>query len=203
MTTDLLKLEETARRSSLTLADLEQMKVNALAKRNVEAAKLISEVILERFPVHTKVGSGRTPTAALFLGRAQEFDSGKEAYLWLVAQFHSFRPTVFTDFQALSRARSKSNSGVRFAQESHHLFPSGSKRAGNASYFAELPGGWFADTNLNHQDKFATLLKLGYVSELEYPTQWEFRPVGGTTALREHQEAVVRAGELLAELLGA
>ena len=203
MSTDLAKLEQLARLGSRSLADLEQMKANMLGKGEIEAAKLLSEVIVERFPVRTKSGGGRTPTVASFRGHAQEFDSGKDAYLWLAAQFQLFRPALFEDFQAFVSRRALPNSGTRFAQTPDELFPRGSNRAGNASYFAKLPGGWFADTNLNHQDKFATLLKLAYVAKLEYPTHWEFRPVGSTSKLREHQEAVVRARELLAELMRA
>lgn len=55
--------------------------------------------------------------------------------------------------------------------------------------------------NLDHKDKFATLLKLSHACGLTYPVDWEFRPVGSTAQLREHQEAVVRAEEMLAELI--
>ena len=203
MPTDLFKLEQLARLGSRSLADLEQIKANMLDKRDIEAAKLLFEIIVERFPVLTKAGGGRTPTAASFGGHSQEFDSGKDAYLWLVAQFQLARPTLFEDFQALVSRRTTPNSGTRFAQSPDKLFLAASIRAGNPSYFAEVPGGWFANTHVNHQDKFATLLKLAHVAGLEYPTDWEFRPVGNTAKLREHQEAVVRARELLAELMRA
>jgi hypothetical protein len=74
------------------------------------------------------------------------------------------------------------------------------KRRGNPSYSAALTGGWFADINRSHQDKFSALLQLSHLSGLEYPTDWNFRVIGGTAELAQQQEMAIRAQELLAEL---
>ena len=44
-------------------------------------------------------------------------------------------------------------------------------------------------------------MQLSYVCKLEYGTDWDFRVTGATEELLEHQEAVVRAREILKELL--
>ncbi len=91
----------------------------------------------------------------------------------------------------------------RFAPNPEALFPPGSNRAGNPAYYTKVVDSWYADTNLNHNDKFSALLQLGYLAKVEYPAEWTFEVQGGTTELREHQRAVVRAEELLNELLNA
>jgi len=199
---DIRKLEAIAR-SAKTRAELEQLKTNVLARGDAESARLVETVLTERFPVRTKQRGGTTQTEATFKGRRESFDSGKEAYLWLLERLRATDPLAvekFLDLQGRSAPRAR---GRRFASTREGLFPPGSPRASVPSYSAQLPGGWYADVNLSHKDKFATLLVLSHVCSLRYPLDWEFRPLGSTRALREHQEAVVRAKELLDELLRA
>jgi hypothetical protein len=44
-------------------------------------------------------------------------------------------------------------------------------------------------------------MQLSYACELEYGPDWDFRVTGATDELLEHQKAVIRARDLLAELL--
>ena len=192
------RIEAIARDPARTRDELEQMKANALAKGDVEAAKVINDVLLERFPVRTKSGGGKTHTEAAFRRRSERFDSGKEAYLWLVERFCGHCDNVLDRY--IEFVRPLGGRGSRFAPSADGLFPHGSKRTGNPMYFERLTNGWFADTNINHDDKFAALLKLSYVCGLRYPDDWEFRPMGSTEVLRKHQEGVVRAREILAAL---
>jgi len=43
--------------------------------------------------------------------------------------------------------------------------------------------GWYADVNLNHDDKYAALLQLSYLANLEYERDWEFKVHGATEQL--------------------
>lgn len=88
---DIERLEKIAR-GVKTRAELEQLKTNVLARAGTEAAKLLNDILLERFPVHAKSSSGATPTETKFLTRTEFFDSGKDAYIWLVEQFHPPSP---------------------------------------------------------------------------------------------------------------
>lgn len=177
------------------------MKSNAIAKGQTELARIADEVLHERFPVKTKRAGGPTPTTGVFRGRSETFPTGKEAYLWLVEQLRFYRPTIFEEYEALHKRAP--SAGRRFARNPEALFPPRSKRAGDPSYYTALSGGWYADTNLNHEGKFATLMQLGYVANLEYATDWDFRVEGGTKELADQQKAVIRAKELLDEFLSS
>jgi len=198
---DIQEFERRARDPRRTRTELENMKANAAAKGAVEYARVAEEVLRERFPIKGKSGGGPTPTTATFQGRSEDFDSGKEAYLWLVERFCHYKPDALEAYVALNRRGHARVKGCRFAREADELFPKGSSRRGNPAYYAKLSNGWFADTNLSHKDKFAALIQLSYVCGLEYETAWDFRVSGPTAELLEHQEAVIHARQLLDEIL--
>ena len=190
------RFEQIARNPARTRVELESMKANAIAKGEGELARIADEVLRGRFPVQIKRVGGPTPTVAAFRGTSETFPTGKEAYLWLVEQFKFYRPTILDDYQA--RARTASH---RFAKKPEALFPVGSRRAGDPSFYTVLSGGWYADTNLNHADKFAALLQLAHFANLGYPSAWDFRVEGGTKELAAQQQAEMRAKKLLEEFL--
>lgn len=177
------------------------MRTNAAAKGAVEHARIADEVLRERFSIKAKSGGGPTPTIATFKAQSETFDSGKEAYLWLVERFCHYKPDALPAYTTLHRRGRTRGKGCRFAREVDELFPEGSSRRGNPAYYAKLGDGWFADTNLSHKDKFAALMQLSYVCGLEYETDWDFRVSGATAELLKHQEAVIHARRLLEELL--
>ena len=196
------RFEQLARSPARTRADLESMKANALSRGETELAHIAEEILRERFPIRTKVPSGRTPTTAIFRGHKEQFESGKDAYLWLVQEFKIYRPTIFDEYEAL-HVRAKS-AGRRYARSPESLFPAGSPRAGNPSYYAKLGEGWYADINANHQNKFSALVQLGHLANLEFPRDWNFRVEGGTQELadqQKHQAIILKAQEMLDELL--
>lgn len=198
---DLARFEAIVRDPRRTRTDIETMWRHALDKNEIECAEIASEVLCSRFPARSRRGGGPTPTAARFLEETREFGSGKEAYLWLVTRFTEYHSGVIDRYVALHQRAGGRSKGCRFARNSSDLFPKGSKRRGDSSYYAKLGLVWFADINLSHDDKFATLLQLSYCSDLEYGEHWEFRVEGETDRLREHQKAVLRARELLDELV--
>lgn len=198
---DIARFEQLARDLRRTRADLESMKANALAKGQVEFAKIANKALLERFPVVTKRGGGQTPTIATFRSCSEHFESGKDAYVWLVEQFCQFRKGTLENYIALHKRAGTHSKGYRFAKNPDDLFPEDSSRRDNPSHYVMLISGWYADTNLNHKNKFTTLMQLSYICKLEYSTDWDFRVTGATENLLEHQKAVIRAREALEELL--
>lgn len=199
---DPTRFEQLARSPARTRDDLERMKANALSKGETELAHIAEEILRERFPIRTRVPSGRTPTTAIFRGHREQFDSGKDAYLWLVQEFRLYRPTIFDEYEAL-HARAKS-AGRRYARTPESLFPPGSPRAGNPAYQAKLGGGWYADINANHQNKFSALVQLGHLAGLEFLRDWNFRVEGGTQELADQQKQqgmISIAQKMLDELL--
>jgi len=177
------------------------MKENALAKGRSDLARIVDEVLRERNPTKGRKSGGRTPTTATFRQTTQHCETGKDAYLWLVDQFCRFRPRLFEEYALLhSRAGSQSR-GRRFARDPKDLFPADSSRQGNPSFYSSVASGWYADVNLSHDEKFATLIQLSYVAGLEYEKDWDFKVLGATQELIEHQQSVARARKLLEELL--
>lgn len=198
---DIQRFEQLVRDPHKTREDLENMKMNALAKGKPEFAAIADEVLLQRFPVKGRRSGGATPTTGAFRGRSEEFDSGKDAYLWLVEQFCRYRPDTLDKYVALHTKAGVRSRGCRFATNENDLFPEGSRRRGDPAFYSKVSTGWFADTNLNHTDKFATLMQLSYVCGLEYEVDWDFRVTGATEQLLEHQQVIVSARRSLDELL--
>jgi hypothetical protein len=125
--------------------------------------------------------------------------SGKEGYVWLVDQFGLYKKRLFAEYEDFHRKRK--SSGCRLAQTPQGLFPIGSNRSETARNYAAVVGGWYVDANLNHVGKFAVLLQLGYLADLKYPVDWNFEIQDSTEDLAERQKAVIKAEEMLQELL--
>jgi hypothetical protein len=200
---DLSAFERRLRDPRMSRNDLETMQRNAAANGQLEHAELARRVLQERFPRSPNRSGGGTPTVARFLKDEQSFETGKAAYLWLVDRFLSYRPDVLDEYLKRKALSVTSPEGRRFGRNAKELFPAGSSRAGDTKYFSLIGSGWYVDTNLNHDDKFAALLQLASICQLSYPQDWDFRVSGGTTQLRAHQDTVRRAEELLAEFLKA
>jgi hypothetical protein len=196
---DLTRLEQIAR-SARTREELVQLVENVRAKKDPVALRLVTEVMAERFPVEARTRTGATPTTVKCLGHSERFENGKQAYLWLLEQFRLLDQSVFERFVLAQRRRSRAQ-GSRFANSVRELFPPGSTRAAVASFSAQLGGGWYTDVNLDHEAKFATLLTVSRLARLSYPQDWDFQPEGSTEELRAHQEAILRAEAIVAELL--
>lgn len=180
--------------------ELENLKANALTRSRNDLAEIADGHMRQRFPVRTRKGGGRTPTDVVFRERKEHFDSGKDGYVWLVSQFENHQPGLYAKYVELHKRRS--TGGRHLAANPKELFPQGSSRADDASNYARVSAGWYVDINLNHTNKFALLLQLGYLAGLEFPIDYDFQVQEGTEELAERQKMVVRAREMLDELLG-
>jgi hypothetical protein len=197
---DAADFERRARNPSLSREELETLKVNALEKGNGEFASIAQEVLIERFPANSKKGGGATATTAIFLTRTEDFPSGKDAYLWLIQRFREHHPNLL---ESQERWHQRAFHGVKrmyFAKSQEALFPPGSKLPSQSGSYAQLTEGWFANINLNHQQKFDILLRLAGICQLQYPDQWDFQVTGATRNLAEFQKQVKLGQELLEEL---
>ena len=175
------------------------MKFNALAKGRTDLAEVAHRLLDVLFPVHSHKGRGATPSHSTLRGHTEHFPTGKAGYGWLVEQFGLFKPSIFSEYEDFHWKRK--SSGCRLARTPQGLFPQGSKRSQDSNNYAAVGGGWYADANLNHRDKFALLLQLGHLASLEYQTDWNFVIEGSTEELADLQRAVVRGKEILKELL--
>ena len=119
---DAADFERRARNPSLSREELETLKGNALVKGNREFASITQEVLNERFPATSKKGGGTTPTTAVFLARAEDFPSGRDAYLWLIQRFREHYPNLL---ECQGRWHQRAFRGVRrmyFAKSKEALF---------------------------------------------------------------------------------
>jgi hypothetical protein len=192
------QFEATARRCK-DRGELEQLAKNALARSRPDFAELARDLADELFPVKVSKRKGATPSTVTFKGKTERFDTGKEGYVWLVDQFGLNHPNIYEEYQEFHTRRK--TGGSRIAQRPQDLFPEGSKRAATTSNYSKIVRGWYVDTNLNHEGKFSLLLQLSYLARLEFQTDWDFQIQGSTEELAERQSAVVRAREILRELL--
>ena len=190
---------EAVARRCIDRGELEQLAQNALARSRPDFAERARELSDELFPVKVSKRTGPTPSTVIFKGLTERFDTGKEGYVWLIGQFGLNQSSIYQEYQDL-HSRHKSG-GSRIARKPQDLFPEGSKRAETASNYARIVGGWYVDTNLNHEGKFALLLQLSYLAHLEFQTDWDFQIQGSTEELAERQRAVIRGREILQELL--
>ncbi len=193
---DITQFEQRVRDPLRTCEELQNMKKNALAKGNREFAKIADEVLCERFPAKTKRG-GSTPTIATFGSESRSFDTGKDAYVWLIEQFYRHQKDVLD----ILIAQPRKNKICHFAKNPDDLFPENSPHRGNSSHYVGLSCGWYAYTNLNHKDKFKELLSLSYVCKLEYGSNWELMVEGATDALLERQKGTKWAQEWLKDFM--
>lgn len=197
---DASDFERWARNPSLGRAELETMQANALAKGNREFAAIAAAVLVERFPAALKKSGGATPTTAVFLERKVDFPSGKDAYIWLVQRFREHYPGLLEN---QDRWHQRAFHGVKrkyFGRSPESLFPAGSPLASQQGNYVELTDGWYANVNLNHEQKFDILLKLAAVCQLQYFDQWDFQVTGATPDLSKAQKQVTLGQELLEEL---
>ena len=197
---DAKEFEALARRPTLSRGDLENLKQNALAKGNRFFATIADEILNERFPSVKRRTGGATPTTAMFLHREQDFPNGKEAYIWLVQRFREHRSGLLENQEQWHHRAFKGASRRYFSDSPESLFPIESNQSSLPSNFSELPGGWYANVNLSHRQKFDILLRLGAVCNLEYLKQWDFRVVGASLALGEKQRITALGQALLEEL---
>ena len=199
---DIERFTAIAKDPARTRAELEQMRERALAKNLPNYVQVIDNVLRERFSNKpTNRGGGGKPTKAIFRSRTEHFASGKDAYLWLIEQFCRFNNSVLSEYDILHTRAGTRSHGKRFARNPLALFPEGSSRRGNPSHYATVGDGWYADVNINHDDKFATLLQLAYLSKLEYELGFDFQVLGATAQLVKHQKIVNYGRKLLEELL--
>lgn len=197
---DLIAYCRNARR---TRSELQRTLQNLIAKGETEACVIVEQEISRRFSGRSPKTAGGTPTAVLFLDDSAHFPNGKDAYIWLVRRFLKHSQNCLAALVEHEKRSNPAHRGARFALNPSELFPMDSIRAGNRSYYSDIGGGWFADTNINHATKFETLMQLGRECGLKYELDWDFKPMGSTDELAERKRAVSAARDSLDRLRSA
>ncbi len=126
-----------------------------------------------------------TPTTATFRGTAKEFFSEKDAYVWMVERFISYKPQLFT----------------HTASDDLKYLCYGAR---GATYFSRskvelrkphsLPNGWYVELNLGNTQKIRNLGRFASAVRLKYEVDWKW------DALNRRTKAPIDVEAILAEL---
>ena len=126
--------------------------------------------------------------------------TAKEGYLWLVERFIAEKRELFVDpssetlYLALGRSRNY------FAKSPSALFKGSLRLADDASNYARLPNGWYANVNLNNAQKFEILFRFAGLTKTEYLVEWDWEVSGATELLANKQHAAIEAQRIRKEL---
>lgn len=196
---DLEKFRAMINKPDRSKDDLLQILKNCLNRP--EFANEVREVLAQRFPQHKRIsrarGSRGSPTQSSFKGQLCQFDSAKEAYVWLVERMIAVRPEVFieinsdTSYIALGAKKlkvDKKRMRNYFARTPEKLFWHTPTLIDNTSNYGRLTNGWYANLNISHVQKFQILCRLSRVLNLSHGTDWDFEILDGTDRLMAAKE---------------
>ena len=167
-----------------TRENIEQMQINARNKGESELARIAETALGERFP-----GRGRarkreergTPTTARFRKEQERFPSAKAAYVWMIRKFIQDRPDVLGGEDWKRAFVAKGQAVNYFAKDVGSLFPRSPHLASDSNKYEWLGGGWYADVNLNNDQKFDALCRFSAVADYEFRKDWDWFVEGTET----------------------
>ena len=150
---------------ALTRKELEQVLHNVLNLNERERAHEVRDVLDARFPgweAPTHRRGGATETIARFGNVERQFDSAKEAYLWMVERFSDANPELFSDvrwettgYVAVGKQRGVEGATRNyFARQPSKLFRKTARLAEDHNKYHKLSNGWYANMNLSNAEKF-------------------------------------------------
>ena len=196
---DIATFRKRAENPALDKSQLQALRENAVRSGGEEHINIVDEVLARRFPpTRGTTGSG-TPTTVTFLSAVSHFDTGKDAYLWFIEQLRCAKLDLLESYEA-SKNR-KETAGSRFSPRKSAILPKDSKRLKKLDeYAAPISGGWYADVNLDHDQKFSILVRLAGLCGFQFGRDWDFAVSGATRDLTEHQRIQLQVQEILKEL---
>jgi hypothetical protein len=141
-----------------------------------------------------------TPSTARFRDIHQEFDTARDAYIWLVENIISAMPAAFSDPSSKALTIILGNSRKYFAHNLEALFRDSPYLMTEKSTHTLLTNGWVASVNLSNAQKFDILLRLAALARLLYPQDWEWTVPGATALLADKKAASAKANSLREEV---
>ncbi|HEY4697481.1 MAG TPA: hypothetical protein VIH29_05675 [Gallionella sp.] len=200
-----------ARLATYSRAELEQLLRNCLQQGKTDYAREVKDSLDARFPAwdkpRTRRGCSRT-TIARFRGKAQEFDSARGAYIWLVERFAEVNPEIFTDvrwettgYVGVGKRRGPDGAARNyFARTPAKLFRKSPALADTQSNYHRLSNGWYVNLNLNTRENFEILCRFSAVSGLAHDIDWDWEVFDPTEQLHVSRRRVQLAAELDKEI---
>jgi hypothetical protein len=193
-------------------AALKQRYENCRANpKYAEHALIVKRELDERFTGWDKPRSrrgGSRPTIARFRANAQEFETARAAYIWLVERFAAENPALFTDIRWETTGyvgvgrRCGPHGAARnyFAKAPTRLFRQTPSLADNPNNFHRLTNGWYLNLNLNTRENFEILCRFSIVSKLRHGDDWDWEVLDPTEQLSDARQRTRLAKELEREI---
>ena len=160
-----------------TREEIEQMRINALNKGEIELAHIAKIALDERFPGwdrSRKRSGGSVPTLARFREEQEWFPSAKEAYVWLMGRFIWDRPDILGGEDWQREFIAKGRSVNYFAKDLKSLFHHSPHLADDPNKYTRLGDGWFADLNLSNRQKFQILCRFAAIAGYGFEKDWDW-----------------------------
>ena len=160
-----------------TREQIEQMRTNALNKDEIDLARIAETALAERFPDRgraRKRRGGPVPTMARFRGEEKWFRSAKDAYVWLIEKFIWDRPDVLGGEVWQRKFVAEGWAVSYFAKDLKSLFLRSPHLANDPNKYTRLGDGWFADLNLNNDQKFCILSRFSAVAGYTFEKDWDW-----------------------------
>lgn len=160
-----------------TQQELETLNRNALAKKELELAHLIQRKLDERFPGWDQVsGRGGSKTTKVRFGQERkQFPSSKKAFIWLIEQFSSLMPQLFTLVDWETEFIAKGSKRLYLGKSPEKLFFGTPQLAHDANNYHQLTNGWYLNVNLNNDQKLDILMRFSVLAQLEYDRDWHWQ----------------------------
>lgn len=193
-------------------SDLKQRFDNCRANpAYAEHALVVKRELDARFPGWDKIKArrgGSRPTISRFQGLAEEFETARAAYIWLVERFAAVNPALFNDvrwettgYVGVGRRRGPGGAARNyFAKTPTKLFRQTPSLADNPNNFHRLTNGWYVNLNLNTRENFEILCRFAAVSKLKHREDWDWEVIDPTEDLQDARQRSVCADEILREM---
>jgi hypothetical protein len=175
------KFERLARSTSRSQKDLETMRHNAIARNEVDLAKIATDVLDERFPGWRDSGtkrSGATPTAVKIHNTERKFSTAKEAFVWLMDNLVQLFPEPFEELDWRTEFLIKGTRRLYLAPDPRSLFFGSPHLADDHNNYQKLSNGWFLNVNLNNDEKFKVIARMAALAGLEFGADWSWTIIG-------------------------
>lgn len=177
-----------------------------------EHARMVEQELNARYPGWDKPRTrrgGKRATVAKFKERTAQFESARDAYIWLVERFADAVPSLFTDLRletigyfAIGRRRTPEQRAQRnyFAKTARNLFRRSPSLADDSSNYRRLSNGWFANLNVNTRENFEILCRLSAVAKLTHGADWDWEVLDPTEELHTVRQRTIAAEKLQREV---
>ncbi len=128
-----------------------------------------------------------------FRGKEHQFDSARDAYVWLVERFAEVNPALLSDrrwettgFVAVGRQRGPNGPARNyFASSPARLFRQTPELADAPSNYYRLTNVRYANLNLETPENFEILCRFAAVSGLEHGKDWDWNVLDPTEHFSE------------------